>query len=170
MLAIATLLAAVVQLVSHRFDARSTARIGMAVAMVVAGVAHLVSPTPFLQHLPAWTPAAEALIVITGLIEIGLGVALVVVRGQWRPSVGLALAAYLIAVFPGNVYVAVAGIDVDGQPGGWYPWLRLPFQALFIAWALWSTRLRPPILRPVGAVGSRQGFRGDVERPTGVPR
>ena len=41
-------------------------------------------------------------------------------------------------VFPANVYVAIAGLDVDGQPGGIYPWLRLPFQALFIAWALWS--------------------------------
>jgi uncharacterized membrane protein len=57
----------------------------------------------------------------------------------WRRRAGLALAAYLVAVFPANVYVAVAGIDVEGQPGGWYPWLRLPFQVLFVAWALWST-------------------------------
>ena len=33
-----------------------------------------------------------------------------------------------------------AAVDVDGQPGGPYPWIRLPFQALFVAWALWSTR------------------------------
>jgi uncharacterized membrane protein len=44
-----------------------------------------------------------------------------------------------VAVFPANVYVAVADVAVDGQPGGWYPWLRLPFQALFIGWVLWST-------------------------------
>jgi hypothetical protein len=42
-------------------------------------------------------------------------------------------------VFPGNLYVALAGIDVQGQPGGWYPWLRLPLQALFSAWAFWCT-------------------------------
>jgi uncharacterized membrane protein len=142
-LATATLLTGAIQAVRHRFDARSTARVGLAIAMMAAGVAHLVMPTPFLQHLPPWTPAAEALIFITGLIEIGLGAALVVLRGRWRRWAGVALAAYLVAVFPGNVYVAVAGVDVDGQPGGWYPWLRLPFQALFIAWAVWSTGPQP---------------------------
>jgi uncharacterized membrane protein len=49
------------------------------------------------------------------------------------------LAAYLVAVFPGNLYVAVSGVEVAGQPGGIYPWLRLPFQAPFIALALWSS-------------------------------
>jgi uncharacterized membrane protein len=75
---------------------------------------------------------------VTGVVEIGLCAALLL-RQPWRRRAGLALAAYLVAVFPANVYVAVAGIEVEGQPGGLYPWLRLPFQALFVAWALWST-------------------------------
>jgi uncharacterized membrane protein len=107
--------------------------------MVVAGVTHLGRPTPFEQHLPDWVPAAAALVAVTGVIEIALGIALVAIRTR-RPVVGLVTAAYLAAVFPANVYVAVAGVDVDGQPGGIYPWVRLPLQALFIAWALWSTR------------------------------
>jgi uncharacterized membrane protein len=139
-LAIATLLTAATQAVLRRLDVRSSARIGMAIAMIFAGAAHLLMPTPFLQHLPPWTPFAEAIIVLTGLIEIGFGAALLVLSPPWRRRTGLALAAYLVAVFPGNLYVAVAGIDVDGQPGGWYPWLRLPVQAILIAWALWSTR------------------------------
>ena len=117
---------------------RIAARWGLGIAMVVAGVAHLANPTPFEQHLPEWVPAAGALVAATGIIEIALGIGLAVVRSR-RRLVGMATAAYLAAVFPANVYVAVAGIDVDGQPGGLYPWLRLPFQALFIAWALWST-------------------------------
>jgi hypothetical protein len=28
---------------------------------------------------------------------------------------------------------------VAGQPGGLYPWLRLPLQVVFIGLALWST-------------------------------
>ena len=43
-------------------------------------------------------------------------------------------------MFPANVYVAVADVDVEGQPGGVFQWIRLPLQAVFIAWALWSTR------------------------------
>jgi uncharacterized membrane protein len=117
---------------------RRAARLGLAAAMVVAGIAHWAAPTPFLQHLPPWAPVPEALILVSGGVEIALGAALLL-GPPWRRRAGLALAAYLLAVFPANVYVAVAGIDVDGQPGGAYPWLRLPLQALFIAWALWST-------------------------------
>jgi hypothetical protein len=65
---------------------------------------------------------------------------------------GLALAAYLVAVFPSNVYVAIAGVDVDGQPGGWYPWLRLPLQVLFVAWALWSSGWHRRQLRSVRSI------------------
>lgn len=118
---------------------RDHARRGMAVAMVVAGVAHLVQPDPFVQHLPGWVPAREALVLLSGLAEIGLGLALVA-RRTWRVAAGAAVALFLVAVWPANVYVAVAGVDVDGQPGGAYPWIRLPFQVLFVAWALWSTQ------------------------------
>ena len=137
-LALATVVAALIPWPSGRRSARRVARLGMAVAMVVAGLAHWLMPAPFVQHLPPWVPAAETLVLVTGVIEIGLGAALLL-RQPWRRRAGLALAAYLVAVFPANVYVAVAGVDVDGQPGGWYPWLRLPFQLLFVAWALWST-------------------------------
>lgn len=114
-------------------------RYALAAGMAVFGVLHLITPTPFLQHIPPWVPGREALVIVSGLIEIGFGVALV-----WpttlRPWIGYALAAYLVAVFPGNIYVAVAGIDVAGQPDGAYPWIRLAFQPLFIWLALWTTR------------------------------
>ncbi len=152
-LALATLLAAAVLWMSGQRSARRAALLGMATAMVFAGAAHWLMPTPFVQHLPPWVPAAEALVLVTGVIEVGLGAALL--RRTWQRRAGLALAAYLVAVFPANVYVAVAGVDVDGQPGGWYPWLRLPFQVLFVAWALWSTewdrrQLRTAAARLVG--------------------
>jgi uncharacterized membrane protein len=53
------------------------------------------------------------------------------------------------------VYVAVAGVEVDGQPGGQYPWLRLPLQALFVWLALWTTR------RDVPAVAKRDAPAAD---------
>ena len=113
-------------------------RLTLAAGMAVAGVAHLVTPLPFVQHLPDAIPMRETIVLVSGLMEIAFGLALVG-PVRWRPYVGLALAAYLVAVFPGNVFVAVAGVDVDGQPGGIYPWLRLPLQAVFIWLALWST-------------------------------
>jgi uncharacterized membrane protein len=150
-LVVATLLAAALPTRFGPRSARRAARLGMAAAMVFAGAAHWFMPTPFVQHLPSWVPAAEILILLTGGIEVALGVALLT-RQPWRRFAGLALAAYLVAVFPSNVYVAIAAVDVEGQPGGWYPWARLPFQVLFVAWALWSTGWRLGQLRSVRAV------------------
>ena len=126
-------------LVEPRSSWRTHARRGMAAAMVVAGLAHVVGPDPFVQHLPGWVPARLAVVYLSGLAEIALGAALVATQVH-RELAGRALALFLLAVWPANIYVAVAGVDVDGQPGGPYPWLRLPLQILFMAWALWSTR------------------------------
>jgi uncharacterized membrane protein len=117
---------------------RDHARRGLAFAMVFTGFSHFARSEPFVQHLPDWVPAPEALVYITGAIEIALGVALLLARTR-RVAVGQLLAAYLVAVLPANIYVAVADVDIDGQPGGVHAWIRLPLQGLFIAWALVST-------------------------------
>jgi uncharacterized membrane protein len=117
---------------------RTWARVGLGLALVVAGIAHLVEPLPFEQHLPGWVPLTAGLVLVTGLLEIALGLALVLAR-PYRRRVGQVTAVYLLAVWPANLYVAAAGVDVDGQPGGPYAWIRVPLQVLFILWALWST-------------------------------
>ena len=113
-------------------------RRGFGVAMIVAGLSHLGRPEPFLQHLPSWMPWPDATVAVTGVIEIALGA--LMFWSRLRDRVGVVLAAYLLAVFPANVYVAIEGIDVQGQPDGPYPWLRLPLQAVFVFLAWWSTR------------------------------
>jgi uncharacterized membrane protein len=117
---------------------RDHARRGLAFAMAVAGLGHFARPEPFLQHLPDWVPAPDAIVYITGAIEIAFGVALVSSR-EHRVTVGRLLAAFLVAVLPANIYVAVQDVDVAGQPGGVHAWIRLPLQGLFIAWALVCT-------------------------------
>lgn len=138
-LALATATSAAVTSLTHRFSPRRAARMGMAIAMTFAGASHLFLATPFIQHLPTWVPLRAEIVLGSGLIEIALGIALFL-PPPTRRKVGVALALYLLAVFPGNVYVAVFNVNVEGQPGGLYPWVRLPLQLLFIAWALWSTR------------------------------
>jgi uncharacterized membrane protein len=130
----------------HRFSPRQAARVGMAIALAFAGASHLFLETPFIQHLPPWVPLRAEIVLVSGLVEIALGLALLLPPPA-RRRVGVALALYHVAVFPGNVYVAVSDVDVDGQSGGIYPWVRLPLQLLFIAWAIWSTREANP--RPV---------------------
>jgi uncharacterized membrane protein len=121
-----------------RWTQKTRWRIALAVAMAFAGLGHLLYPTPFVQHLPEWVPMRSAIVFGSGLVEIAFGVALLT-RRSWQPRIGLALAAFLVAVFPGNLYVALAGIDVQGQPDGLYSWIRLPFQPLYVWLTLWAT-------------------------------
>ncbi|SDN73343.1 hypothetical protein [Geodermatophilus sp. DSM 45219] len=82
-------------------------------------------------------PAPRQVVLATGILELLLGTGLVA-PSRWRREVALALAAHLVAVFPANVYVAVAGVRVEGLPGASHPWLRLPLQAVYVAWAFWA--------------------------------
>jgi uncharacterized membrane protein len=117
---------------------RDHARRGLAAAMVIAGITHFTNVDPFVQHLPEWVPVRELVVYVTGAIEIILGAALMFARAR-RAALGRLVAVYLIAVFPANIYVAIADVDVTGQPGGVYAWVRLPLQVLFVLWALAST-------------------------------
>ncbi len=129
---------------------RDAARRAMAVAFVFAGVSHLAMPEAFEVYFPSWVPFVEPAIFATGVIEIAGGLALLSRRYQTR--VGLVLAAYLMLVFPANVYGAVAGIEEE-LPGlpylSWYAWARLPFQALYIWWLLRSTGAAIPASRAI---------------------
>jgi uncharacterized membrane protein len=119
---------------------REAMRYAMGVAFVGAGISHLLMPESFVIYLPEVVPMREAIVYISGIIEIAGGLALI--AGRYRQQIGLALAAYLVLILPGNIYVAVAGIPeptLGSQVAWWLPWLRLPIQAIFIWWALYST-------------------------------
>jgi uncharacterized membrane protein len=146
---------------------RDAARVAMAVAMVFSGISHFVAPESFLRMLPDFVPIPQAVIIATGVVEVLLGAGLLVAR-RWRREVGLVLVGYLIAVFPANVYVAVAGVDLNDLGGG-NPWLRLPFQAVYIAWVFWAV---PDLIGPLRALMRRRQDPGQVraraERTTAV--
>jgi uncharacterized membrane protein len=109
----------------------------LALAMVGVGVMHFATPEPFARIVPAWLPAPLALVYVSGAFEILGGLGLLVPRARRAAAIGLC--ALYIAVFPANVNMAVNRISLDeAKP---IPpvalWLRLPLQAVFIAWAWW---------------------------------
>jgi uncharacterized membrane protein len=104
----------------------------MATLYISAGVMHFVKPTFFLAMMPPQLPRPAALVAISGVAEIVLGVAVLVPATRVYAAWGII--ALLIAVFPANIYAAVA--DIPGRGG----YGRLPIQALLIAWAWWYTR------------------------------
>jgi uncharacterized membrane protein len=117
-------------------------RLLLAATMVVAGVGHFVAHEEFLGQTPAWLPARSLIVWVTGVMEIALGIALLVVH-RHRRWVGWAVALFLVAVFPGNVYQAVAGTDAFGLDTPAARLLRLTLQPLLVVAALWCTGAWP---------------------------
>jgi len=114
----------------------------MAPLYVVAGVMHFVVPQLYVQIVPPSLPAPLALVYLSGLAEVAVGVGLLVPRT--RRYAAWATIALLLAIFPANVYMATSGVVVSGIPGSGDPaafvrWGRLPLQGVLILWAYWYT-------------------------------
>jgi uncharacterized membrane protein len=113
-------------------------RILLALIYLIAGVAHVRSPSGFLQITPAWVPWPETVVFLTGLCEIAGAIALAFVP-RLRRAAGIALALYAVCVFPANINHAVNDVAVGGTDlSWWYHGPRLAFQPLFVWWALWA--------------------------------
>ena len=115
----------------------------MAVVYALAGFNHLMNPDFYVAIMPPGLPNPEWLNLISGLAEIVLGVFLL--EPRTRAFAAWGIIALLIAVFPANVYVALENVGLGG-PGTGDPVfniVRLPFQAVFVAWAWWYTRPDP---------------------------
>jgi len=123
------------------FDAlRTPARWLLGVALMAAGVAHLsVQRGEFQAQVPGWFPVdADLVVVVSGIVEIALGLALVL-SGRHRILVGWVVAAFFVVIFPGNIAQFIEGNDAFGLDTDLERFLRLFFQPVLIAWALWST-------------------------------
>ena len=104
----------------------------MAAFYVGAGVMHFRNPKFFLDIVPPFLPWPGAIVAVSGAVEIALG--LLLLAPATRPYAAWGVIALLVAVFPANIYAAIADIPGKGGYG------RLPFQAVLIAWAWWYTR------------------------------
>jgi len=112
---------------------------------VFAGVFHFVVPELYVQIVPPVFPAPLALVYLSGVAEIGVGIGVLLPRT--RRYAAWATIALLVAIFPANIYMATHGVVIEGAPGGGDPsglarWARLPLQGVLILWAYWYAR--PP--------------------------
>lgn len=116
------------------------ARVALGLALVGAGVSHLtVAREEFQAQVPSWFPVDEDVTVLaSGAVEIALGGSLVVLS-RWRVAVGLVAAAFFVVIFPGNVGQWLEGKDGFGLDTDAKRFVRLFFQPVLVAWALWST-------------------------------
>ena len=119
---------------------RTVARVLLGVALAYAGLGHLFwSRDTFQAQVPDWVPlGADAVVVLSGIVEIALGAALLFLR-RHRALVGWVVAAFFVAIFPGNISQFVDGDSAFGLDSDLARGVRLLFQPLLVVWALWCT-------------------------------
>lgn len=116
-------------------------RVAAAVMFVFTGVSHFVFPEPLIEMVPPVFPAPSTWVTATGVAEAAGGVGLLPRRT--RRLSAWCLAAFLIAVFPANVYAALEGVGVGGHASGpGYLWFRAPLQIGFLAWVVYFGLVR----------------------------
>lgn len=109
----------------------------LAVSIIIVGITHFLKPEQYARIVPPLFPPLAS-VYISGFFEILGGIGLMI------PSVSVAAAwgliALFIGVFPANIYMTLHNIKIEGIPHNQLLYLvRLPFQAVLIAWAYWYT-------------------------------
>jgi uncharacterized membrane protein len=125
------------------------ARILLGASLAFAGTSHLTwSRVEFRAQVPPWVPlGADAVVVLSGVVEIALGLALVFLT-RYAVPLGWIAAAFFVLVFPGNIAQWMYHRDAFGLNTDRARLIRLFFQPVLIAWALWATGAwgpKPPV-------------------------
>ena len=125
---------------NRRSVARTAGRLLLGAFLLLAGISHhTVSRLAFSAQVPRWIPVdADFVVVASGIVEIVLGLALLLLARR-QVIVGVIVAVFFLLVFPGNISQLVTHTDSFGLNSDLARGIRLLFQPLLVAWALWST-------------------------------
>ena len=122
---------------------RSVSRVLLAVLLAAAGLAHLtVLRRGFRIAVPDWSTRLlrtdkDTIVVASGVVEVVLAAALLALRRE-RGRIGAAIAAFFVAVFPGNVHQWRTGASAPGLDTDARRFARLFLQPVLVAWALYA--------------------------------
>ncbi|MDR7190914.1 putative membrane protein [Microbacterium sp. BE35] len=116
----------------------------LAALLVTAGASHLTwGRRGYRIVVPDWATRLfhtdeDTIVVASGVVELMLGGALVALPAE-RRRVGRAVAAFFVAVFPGNVHQWRTRRPAPMLRTDRARFVRLLLQPLLVVWALWGT-------------------------------
>jgi uncharacterized membrane protein len=124
----------------HMKIAQRIPQIILGLALTYAGIGHLTTNrTEFQAQVPTILKSwADFVVLASGVVEIVLGLCLIFLW-RYRVQVGWIVAAFFVAIFPGNISQYVNQVDAFGLESDRARFIRLLFQPLLVIWALWST-------------------------------
>jgi uncharacterized membrane protein len=117
-------------------DVDFAGRLGLALVFAFTAIGNFIKTDAMAEMLPPAVPHRRAVIRISGFFEAALAASVLV----WPNSflVGFIIIAFLVAVFPSNIYAAIRRIEFGGHATGpRYLLVRAPLQLLLIFWTYW---------------------------------
>ncbi|CAN5659427.1 MAG: DoxX family protein [Ilumatobacteraceae bacterium] len=124
---------------------RTTGQVALGAVLALAGSSHLTfKRDEFKAQVPPWVPLDPDLVVLaSGVVEMALGGALLTTWNQpRRATVGAVVAAFFVAIFPGNIAQFTEHRDAFGLDSDTKRFVRLLFQPALVAWAVAATDAR----------------------------
>lgn len=109
----------------------------MSLLYIAGGINHFVNPLFYERIMPEFIPWHKLLNLITGIIEIGLGILLLPLLTRRFAAWGIII--LLVAVFPANINMMLNYLKED-HPSLWITIVRLPLQLALIGWAYTFTK------------------------------
>jgi uncharacterized membrane protein len=125
---------------SQPINYRLCGRIALSAMFLFAGISHFLLADSMVNMLPPFLPFRYETIYLTGLMEIALSAGFLFT--QYVHLTGMLAIAFLIAVFPSNIYAALNAIDFGGNVvGPVYLLFRVPMQVFLLTW-VWASSLK----------------------------
>lgn len=112
-------------------------RVILAAFFFIAGILHFTNTEIFAAIVPAILPYPLSIVWVSGVMEIGFAIGLLVTR--LRPAIGFWLSLYCLAVLPANVQMAIDNPAIGGEHYQILLYVRIPLQFLLIGIILYAT-------------------------------
>jgi uncharacterized membrane protein len=110
-------------------------RLWLAGILLFSSLVHAVAPRVYVKLIPARLGSPRFWVYASGVAEATSGALLLAPTPRVRRAGGWSAAATLVAVFPGNIQMALdAGAPKNARSA--VAWARLPLQAPLVAWGV----------------------------------
>lgn len=122
-----------VRLFSMKFGKSDAGALGAALLFLMTGAGHFALTKKMIGMLPEWLPMRDVIVLATGVLELALAAGLLIRKTRWHA--GWAALAFLVAVFPANIYASLTYSSMGGSSmGPLYLLIRAPVQLAFMYW------------------------------------
>ena len=110
-------------------------RLWLAGILLFSSLVHAVAPRVYVKLIPARLGSPRFWVYASGVAEATSGALLLAPTPSVQRAGGWSAAATLVAVFPGNIQMALdAGAPKNARSAA--AWARLPLQAPLVAWGV----------------------------------